>query len=521
MLKSGSMSSALVPLSRDRKLSSVMRFLPPIYCALLVAAMVSPARSAAPIKPNIVLIVADDLGWADLGCYGAMKIKTPIIDRLAEQGVRFTDAHSTAATCQRSRYTLLTGAYLYKHFDKAKHAGPGALLFHDEQATIPSVLKQGGYRTAAFGKWQLGFGRNAELDYNRPLEPGPLEIGFDRYFGTPRTHCEPPFVYVEDHHIVGLDPEDPLRMVASGAGFGFGMSTGATKAHLARQRSQIDIVVAEKACEWIVRQPPDSPIFVYLPFLAPHVPLWPSPEFRGRSEAGLYGDCVEQFDACVGKVLAALEQQGRTDQTLLVVTSDNGALHNRHAFLAGHRSNGNLLGQKTDVWEGGHRVPLIACWPGRIPAGTQCARLFSLADCMATFVAAAGLQLPPGAGPESISQLAVLTDPTHPARRREMVYVGTRGFALRSDEHVYLSGKGSLGFTVANPPWPKTWGVPWSWQGMNNSDIMADGTVKPAAPDEQLYNLADDLSQTTNLARSNPERTAALKRRLAELLEVP
>ena len=471
-------------------------------------------------KPNVVLILADDLGYGDLGCYGATKIKTPNIDRLATEGVRFTDAHAPAAVCQPSRYAILSGTY----FMRARRQGEQTLYFHDGQVTLPSLLKSAGYRTAAIGKWHLGFGRGAEPNYNTELKPGPLEVGFDSFFGCPRTHNEPPFVFVENHRVVGLDPADPLRIIPHDEvarrglkDWGWGASEGAKAAHTARPQPRIDLILADKAAQFIAEKR-DQPFFLYLAFLAPHVPIAPAPEFQGTSQAGRYGDFIQQLDTCVGKVLEALNARGLTDNTLVFFTSDNGAVLHGEALAAGHRANSVLLGQKTDAWEGGHRVPFIARWPGRIPAGSKCDRLLGLTDLMASIAAAARVPLPAGAAPDSLNQLPVLTDPARAAAiRTEMLAQGTGGYALRQGDWLYLPKQGSSGMTMQVPP-GAPWGLPYAKMGLNNSDVDAQGKSKPDASPAQLYNLRDDPRQSTNRFPAEPDLAKRLAARLEQLL---
>ncbi len=496
-----------------------MRPTPATLAALLLSVIVALSAAAAP-KPNILLILADDLGYGDLGCYGATKIKTPNIDRLATEGVRFTDAHAPAAVCQPSRYAILSGTY----FMRAQRQGQQTLYFHEGQVTLPSLLKSVGYRTAAIGKWHLGFGRGTEPDYNAELNPGPLEIGFDSFFGCPRTHNEPPFVFVENHRVVGLDPADPLRIIPHDQvvkrglkDWGWGASEGAQAAHAARPQDRIDLILADKAVQF-VSEKSDQPFFLYIAFLAPHVPIAPAPEFQGTSQAGSYGDFLQQLDACVGKVLAALKAQGLADNTLVIFTSDNGAVVHGDALQAGHHANGVLLGQKTDAWEGGHRVPFIARWPGHIPAGTQCSRLLGLTDLMATIAAAANVPIPVGAAPDSLNQLPALITPENaPAFRTEMLAQGTGGYALRQADWVYLPKQGSSGMTVQVPP-GALWGQPYAKMALTNSDVDAQGNIKPGAPGQQLYNLRDDLRQATNRFNASASIAHRLAARLEELL---
>lgn len=474
------------------------------------------AAAGAAERPNVLLIVADDLGYGDVGCYGATKIKTPRIDALAAQGVRFTDAHAAAAVCNPSRYSILSGTYLWH----AKRKNDYSLYFHEGQVTLPSLLKSAGYRTAALGKWHNGFGRNGDPDYNAELKPGPLEIGFDAFFGTPRTHNEPPFVFVEGHRVVGWDPADPIIMVPAKeakGGWGHGVSKGAKAAHAARPDERIDFIVAGKAAQFLAAQTKDAPFFLYVAFAAPHVPIDPAPEFRGTSGIGLYGDYVQQLDHCAGLVLDALEKSGLATNTLVVFTSDNGAVCTRETLAAGHRSNGELLGQKTDAWEGGHRVPMIARWPGRVPAGSVRKPLFAQVDFMATFAEAAGVAMPAGASPDGASELAALLDPVHaPATCAETVLLGTGGHALRQGPWVFLPKQGSCGMSVQVPD-GTPWGVPYAQAGFTNSDITASGRVKPGAPAVQLYNLDDDLRESVNRAPAEPARCEAMKARLKAL----
>lgn len=455
-------------------------------------------------------MVADDLGYRDLGCYGATKIKTPRADQLAAEGVRFVDAHSISSVCDPSRYSILCGAYIWH----AKLEGDYALYFHDGQITLPSLLKAAGYHTEALGKWHLGFGRGREdTDWNKELKPGPLEVGFDYFFGTPGTHDGAPLVFIEDHYVFGLDPADPIRVDRSPKYGATGKMFGGAKAAAARPDDRIDFIVTDKALKFIAQQSEKAPFFLYLAFTAPHVPIDPAPEFRGKSEAGLYGDYVEQLDYCTGLVLDALEKHGFAKNTLVIYTSDNGGVLLRDTLDLGHRSNGELLGQKTDAWEGGHRIPFIARWPGHVPAGTVRKDLFSQVDLMATFAQAAHIALPAGASPDGISQLAAFTDPGGtPSQRNETVFLGIASYALREGDWFYMPKQGSGGTSA-----PDKKGIPWKKMGFSNSDIDEKGEIKPGAPPDQLYNLADDIGQAHNLTLDQPQRAAAMHARMDEL----
>ena len=464
-------------------------------------------------KPNIVLIVADDLGYRDIGCYGATNIATPKIDRLATQGARFTDAHSVGAVCNPSRYSILAGTYLWH----SKRKNDYSLYFHEGQVTLPALLKSGGYNTVALGKWHNGFGRDlAEPDWNGELKPGPLEIGFDYFFGTPRSHNEPPLVFVENHRVVGLDPADPIQIDRSKGPHG--IMTGGKAAMAARPDDRIDLILADKAVEYFSKQSAEVPFFMYLAFEAPHVPLTPAPEFSGKSRAGRYGDFIEQLDHCVGQVIEGLKKQGLEQNTLVILTSDNGGVYDQAALKAGHRCNGELLGQKTDVWEGGHRVPLVATWPGKIPQGVVRKELFTQVDLMATLAEAAGIPLPAGASQDGASELAAFTDPLHaPAKRTEAVFLGTGGFALRQGDWIYIPQQGSGGMTVPELK-PRPWSLSYQTMGFINADLDDQGQSKSDAPPNQLYSLADDLAQHTNVVLQYPERQMQMQTRAEELL---
>jgi len=481
--------------------------------SLLIPLAASSAGAAPDGRPNIVLIVADDLGYRDTGCYGATNIATPNIDRLAAQGVRFTDAHSTAAVCNPSRYSILSGTYLWH----ARRKNDYSFYFHEGQTTLPSLLKSAGYHTIALGKWHNGFGRDLpEPDWNGDLKPGPLEIGFDSFFGTPRSHNEPPLVFVENHRVVGLDPADPIQMDRSQGPHG--TATGGRAAMEARPKDRIDMILADKAVEYFSKQPAESPFFMYLAFEAPHVPIAPAPEFRGRSRAGLYGDFIQQLDHCVGWVLDGLKERGLEENTLVILTSDNGGVYDQAALEAGHRCNGELLGQKTDVWEGGHRVPLLARWPSKIPGGVVRKELFTQLDLMPTLAEAAGVPLPAGAAPDGTSELAAFTDPLHaPAKRTEAVFLGTDGFALRQGDWIFIPKQGSGGMSVPELK-PRPWSLSYQTMGFINSDQDERGQTKPDAPSNQLYSLANDPGQHTNVVGQHPERQMQMQARIVELL---
>lgn len=464
-------------------------------------------------RPNIVLMIADDLGYGDLGCYGAKKILTPNIDRLAAEGLRATDAHSIAAVCTPSRYSILTGRY----YSRYGRNWVGECLIERDRPTMASVLRDDGYTTGYFGKWHLGWGEHndreqrADIEWNTTLPAGVLECGFDTYFGTPFSHNEAPFVFVRDRQVVGLETGDPLVIPPKSedrGAWGWGTSKGAENAHKMRPQDRIDLIVTKEAQDWIRQQTEAKPFFLHLSFVAPHVPVAPAAEFLA-SGGDKYEAFIRQMDWCVGEVLKTLEDRGMLENTLVIFTSDNGAVMHENVIKQGHFSNGTLLGQKTDAWEGGHRVPFIVRWPGHVPAGAVTDNLISQSDIAATVFEAAGINPPKSSFEDSISQLAVLQDPETRSARHEMYIVGIGGTVLRSGDWLFIPKQGSLGKTTAEKdPWS-----PISAQGRTNSDYDENNQLKPDAPGTQLYNLSKDLSQTTNVVREHPEKAAELAAR--------
>jgi arylsulfatase A len=505
------------------------------------------ALDVAPPQLNVILIIADDLGVGDVGCYGAELIRTPNLDGLAEQGARALDAHATASVCTPSRYSILAGRYYHRY----PRGWNGEALVEADRPTIASVFRDHGYTTAYFGKVHTGWGEPREdrkhrqdIDWNSELPRGVLEMGFDTYFGTPFSHNEPPFVFAEDRHVLGLDPADPIVIIpktATKKGWGWGISTGGQAAHDARPEDQVDLIVTQKAVDFIdatagapstLRQAQGlktgsglrKPFFINLALVAPHVPLSPAKQFLGRSQlaksggpdwhGGKYGDFVEQMDWCVGRVLEALVRNNLSDNTLVIFTSDNGAIYHPHPYEQGHRSNLDWLGQKTDAWEGGLRVPFIVRWPGQIPAGTTIEPLISLMDISKTAWAAAGITPPQGASEDALNQLDVMTGKTSTAIRSELHMIGITGQALRSGDWVYMPQSGSLGVTT-NPA--HSWAMQFEELGLVNSDFDEQGRLKADAPKAQLYNLRTDPRQAENVVLKYPEKAQALAARLKEI----
>ena len=493
-------------------------FIAPLWVALCFA--VQAVASPDPTPPNIVLIFADDLGYGDLGCYGATKVQTPNIDRLARDGRRFTDAHSASAVCTPSRYALLTGEYPHrKNLSKPVFLRTGLVIDTNRQ-TVASLMKDAGYATACIGKWHLGFGKSAP-DWNGELKPGPLELGFDYYYGVPVVNSHPPFVYVENHRVVGLVPDDPFVFGKKARTREFfekmGMSQigGADAAHALYDDEAVGTTLTGKAVDWIEAQGND-PFFLYLSTTNIHHPFTPAPRFKGTSQCGVYGDFIHELDWIVGEVMTTLDHQGISDNTLVIFTSDNGGMFNvggQDAWQAGHRLNGDLLGFKFSAWEGGHRVPFIARWPGRIEAGSVSHQLVSNIDMIATLAALTNTPLEEGQGRDSVDILPALTGNPEKSLRDHIVLSPSKAthLAIRKGKWMYIGAQGGGGFTAAKRG-AHAFGGPAAitYAGYRNSDIE-NGKIKAGAPPAQLYDLENDLQQTRNLYREHPNIATELK----------
>lgn len=468
-------------------------FLARVGGAAAALALAPRLRGADGALPNIVFILADDLGQGDPGCYNAdSRIPTPRIDRLAAEGMRFTDAHSPSAVCTPTRYGVLTGRYAWRsRLAKGVLDGYSPLLIEEGRMTVASMLKARGYHTACFGKWHLGLQRGvAKTDYGKPLAPGPNSVGFDRSCIIPASLDMPPYVWIEDEKPV----EPPSATVGGSArrwegGEGFWRG-GA----IAPGFRHIDVLpaIGRKAVAYIeerAREGAGRPFFLYLPLSAPHTPWLPAAEFEGKSKAAWYGDFVAQCDAVVGEVMDALARCGLSDSTLAFVTSDNGS-HWLPGMIAkyGHRANNAWRGQKADIHEGGHRVPFIARWPGKIAPGSVSGQLACLVDFMATAAAVAGAPLPPDAAEDSFSLLPLLLGGGAPAREAVVLHSADGLFAIREGPWKLILGLGSGGFTPPRTVAPGKDGVTG-----------------------QLYNLAADPAEKENLFAAHPDIVARLK----------
>ena len=373
------------------------------FLALTCTSFASDAK-----KPNIVFILADDLGYGDLGCYNKdSKIPTPNLDRLAREGTRFTDAHAPTSVCSPTRYAILTGRYSWRTRLQRGVLGPwDKPLIAAERLTVASLLKQHGYTTACIGKWHLGLNWQTKdgqspstrddpmsnVDFTKPIADGPTTRGFDHYFGTIVPNY-PPYCFIENDHTVGIPS---VRDTGRADQFNIPgpMLPGWKLVNILPELTRHAVTWIEDTAKT------QKPFFLYLPLTSPHFPVVPAPEFIGKSKAGAYGDFVFQTDWTVGQVLEALERNKLADNTLIMVSSDNGA--------AG-RSYAPLRGAKTSIYEGGHREPFVARWPGKIKAGSVCEDTICLNDLMATCAEIVSAKLPDNAGEDSVSILTATT----------------------------------------------------------------------------------------------------------------
>ncbi len=444
-------------------------------------------------KTNIVFIMADDLGYGDLSCYGATQITTPNLDKLADEGMRFTDAHSPSAVCTPTRYGVLTGRYCWRtELKKGVLFGYSPPLISKGETTVASLLKNAGYRTAAIGKWHLGLGwaqHGENVDFTERIQGGPLELGFDYFFGIPASLDMAPYTYIENDRTVGIPSVEktPLnRSQREGL-----MVPG-------WEDDRVNMTLTEKAVEQIkdAASHPEQPFFLYMALTGPHTPWNPADFVKGKSSVGLRGDMILELDWTVGQITQALEQHGLKDDTLVIFTSDNGPDSREIDELAeyGHNNTANLRGIKADIWDGGHRVPYIAAWPGRIPPGTVSDEIIELTDLMATCASIGEIDLPDEAAPDSYDILPALLGESSPAPIREAaIHHSVDGmFSIRQGKWKLVEGLGSGGFSVPRRIEPT-----------------------PGGPQGQLYNLEDDLYETNNLYQDYPE----IVRDLSLLLE--
>ena len=503
----------------------------------VVAAFLSVAAFAAaaesPAKPNIIVILADDLGPGDMSCAGATKVQTPNIDRLAADGVRFTNGYAPSATCTPSRYALLTGEYAWRQ--KAKNNtildGDAPLCIEPGRRTLPAMLRDAGYRTGVVGKWHLGLGDGqARVDFNGDVKPGPLEIGFDYCHIIPATVDRVPSVWIENRRVTNLDPADPIAvsylsnisdeptgidrpdLLKQGAdkqhsctiinGISrIGYRKGGTSARF--KDDELASTVVAKSVEFI-EQHKNTPFFLSVGLFEPHVPRVAEKPFVGTSDCGVRGDVIEQVDWEVGEIMKVLHRLELAANTLVIFSSDNGPIlfdgyYDRSVEdLNGHQPTAGLRGWKYLTFEGGCRVPFIAHWPQRIKPRVS-GQFFSLVDIYATVAGLIRQELKPNDAPDSLDLSAVLLGTTGTNVRDHTVLHGIGGLALRQGDWKFI---------------PATAGAGGMGSGANAADArFAAATI----PEPLLFNLADDPQETSNVIAHHPEKADELAKQLESL----
>ncbi|MEE2640643.1 MAG: arylsulfatase [Planctomycetota bacterium] len=443
-------------------------------------------------KPNIIYILADDLGYGDVGALNpACKIRTPSMDLLARQGMKFTDAHSGSAVCTPTRYGVLTGRYAWRtRLQSGVCWGYSLPLIARERMTVASMLKKNGYRTACVGKWHLGLEWTRKdpsilpndssnlkwdnFDFSKPIVSGPNQLGFDYFFGISASLDMHPHVYIENDRVTSV----PTKIIKGNGGKAFWR-----EGPIGDDFKHVEVLdkLTEKAVDFIGDQAPGEPFFLYFPLTAPHKPIIPSEKFLNRSGLNEWGDFVMQVDETVGAVMQAVEKKGLTDRTLIIVTSDNGATPGadfKTLAAKGHDPSGPLRGHKADLFEGGHRVAFLAQWPGTIPPGTRCDQTICHTDLLATAAEIVDCDLPDQAGEDSVSILPLMKQPDHGPVREATVHHSINGsFSIRR-------GKWKLSFCPGSGGW---------------SQPRPAEARKKKLPSLQLYDLEGDLAEEDNL----------------------
>ncbi|MGJ8679829.1 sulfatase family protein [Paraglaciecola sp.] len=477
-------------------------------------------------KPNVVIFYVDDLGYGDLGVYGAKGVETPNVDALANNGIRFTDAHTSAATCTPSRYSLLAGEHAFRKNARILK-GDAPLLIGTQQPTLPKMLKKAGYETAVVGKWHLGLG-NGQVDWNQAIKPGPLEIGFDYSFLLPATGDRVPTVYMENHHVLNLSKDDPLK-VNYKKKIG-NRPTGNENPEMVRQVpsddghsktiingiSRMGWMQGGKSAEWVdedfyqvftnkandfIARNKTNPFFLFFSFHDIHVPRLPNKMFQGKSEMGLRGDAIVQMDWITGQVVEQLKKQGVLDNTIIIFTSDNGAVlsdgyEDRGRELVGeHKENGIFRGGKYSAFEAGTRVPTILHFPNKVKPGVSDA-LMSQIDVYASLAHYLDIKLAPDEAIDSEVHTSAWLNANDKGRTELAEESAT--LSLRDGQWKYIR--------------PMTNGekrAEYTWQRKR----IETGTSSQA----QLYNLANDPSEQVDLASQHPARVAEMEAKLVAL----
>lgn len=482
------------------------------YAFLLLSCLTILETGAYAAHPNVVILYADDMGVGDVS-YGdpSAKIQTPNIDRLARQGMTLTDGHSSSGICTPSRFAMLTGQHHWRRFHGIVNAY-GKSVFKPGEFTIARMFQQHGYTTGCFGKWHLGWDWDAirhpgvtkatqtkasSYDWTKRFPGGPVDQGFDNYFGDGTINF-PPYCWIEDDRFLTV-PTKPViksRPLAGGGSFRAGPMADSWNPY------KILPTVTQKTVEWIEKQDPGKPFFAYLAFNSPHYPIVPNKEFHDKSNAGYYGDFVIETDAMVGKVLDALRQKGLAENTIVIFTADNGT--EKHAFerLAKFQqwSSGKFRGLKRDLYEGGHRVPFIVSWPGKISPGTQSAEVVSQVDFAATFAEVIGHPLENDVAIDSYSLLPVLTGQEYdkPLRAATVHNTFKDSYALRQGDWVFVDAP--WGPVLPNEP----------------QRYLEHFELKKFSPSTTglLFNLKEDPRQSRDVYAQHPEKVSAMRAQL-------
>lgn len=485
---------------------------------ILLSVAIGLLSAQAQDRPNVVIIYGDDVGWGDLGCYGAEKIPTPHLDKLASQGLRFTDGHCSAATCTPSRFSMLTGIHGFRH--NVRILAPNApMTIKPGSLTLPALFKKADYHTAVIGKWHLGLGDGkSEVDWNGEVKPGPLEIGFDYSFLLPSTNDRVPCVYLENYKVVNLDPKDPLYVGSKPEGFNgtlypdgrnnrdamtYYPSSHGHNHSVINGIGRIGTMWGGKSALWddetmadeftkrssdyiASRKGSNKPFFLFWSAADIHVPRTPHPRFRGKSGLSYRGDAMVQLDWCVGEIMASLEKNGFADNTILIFTSDNGPVYDdgyedgttvktsTKEVDRGHDGSGPYRGGKYQIYEGGHRVPLIVRWPGKVKPGASVATVNQI-DFLASFAAMLNIELKDDEAIDSRNYLDALLGKS--TAGCDILISEARGLAIRQGNWKFIAGiKG----------------------------------------EEELYNLKEDVSESRNLARQYPDKVKTLRTLLTQ-----
>ena len=458
-------------------------------------------------KPNIIYILADDLGYGDVHCLNPErgKIETPHMDRLASEGMIFTDAHSSSSVCTPTRYGILTGRYNWRSkLQDGVLNGYGQPLIPIDRLTVPAFLKSNGYTTAMIGKWHLGLGiatldgksasakenlreklgkgafdptELSNIDWKETIQGGPVDLGFDSWYGIPASLDFPPYVWIRDRNWVAPGTHAKAFRRPGPASEDF---------------EAIDVLdkIGAEAVKFIADNTGEKPFFVYIPLTSPHTPIVPTKEWQGKSGLGSYGDFVMQTDHVIGRIMNAVDDSGFAENTLIIVTADNGcskAAKIDQLEAQGHYPSAQFRGSKADLWDGGHRVPFIVRWPNGVEAGSQCDQTICLTDLMATCADLTGAALATTAAEDSVSFAPALKGERIVSTRNGVIHHSISGhFAYRLGKWKLLLAKGSGGWTAPNEK----------------------AAANSGAPVAQLYDMENDPGETTNLYASQPETAA-------------